>query len=194
MTIEIIAFLGGLVLLAVAIVGGGIELKEVKVPPIPVFPRLLAATSGIALMIFAAALRIPPDPPPANGGVEALAAIAPAASIPQGIRVVLTDQLGSGQYRERLAIILDGKKYAEIEVSQGTPEQMVEIELPKAGTYAYLIHGSLVVKEDGGRFRHFAITCQGEVPVQDGDRFGFAQEEIESDSMKTRVCLVPESN
>ena len=38
-SIPAIAFCAGLALIIVALLGGGIEVKEVKVPPLPLFPR-----------------------------------------------------------------------------------------------------------------------------------------------------------
>jgi len=53
-SIPAIAFCAGLALIIVALLGGGIEVKEVKVPPLPLFPR--AATFIFGCVLVAAVL------------------------------------------------------------------------------------------------------------------------------------------
>src|SRR5262249_40854634 len=53
-SIPAIAFCAGLALIIVSLLGGGIEVKEVKVPPLPLFPR--AATFIVGCVLVAAVL------------------------------------------------------------------------------------------------------------------------------------------
>jgi hypothetical protein len=53
-SIPAIAFCAGLALIIVSLLGGGIEVKEVKVPPLPLFPR--AATFVVGCVLVAAVL------------------------------------------------------------------------------------------------------------------------------------------
>jgi hypothetical protein len=50
LTIQTLTFLLGCGLVVVAIFGGGLEIKEVKIPTLPVFPRALSATFGCVLV------------------------------------------------------------------------------------------------------------------------------------------------
>ena|SRR5258708_7040160 len=50
MSILTLTFLVGLALIVVAIVGGGIEIKEVKIPTLPVVPRTLSFIVGCTLL------------------------------------------------------------------------------------------------------------------------------------------------
>jgi len=50
MSIMTLTFLVGLALIVVAIVGGGIEIKEVKIPPLPIVPRTLSFVVGCILL------------------------------------------------------------------------------------------------------------------------------------------------
>jgi hypothetical protein len=49
-TIPLIAFSAGLALLIVAVLGGGIEIKEVKIPSLAIFPRVLSGMIGGTLL------------------------------------------------------------------------------------------------------------------------------------------------
>lgn len=49
-TIPTLVFFGGIVLLVVAIFGGGIEIKEIKIPTLPTVPRVLGGVLGCALV------------------------------------------------------------------------------------------------------------------------------------------------
>jgi hypothetical protein len=53
MSLQTLAFLLGCGLIVIAIVGGGIEAKEVKVPKLSPIPRLLSAVFGIGLVVGA---------------------------------------------------------------------------------------------------------------------------------------------
>ena len=53
MSLQTLAFLLGCGLIVIAIVGGGIEAKEVKVPKLSPIPRILSAVFGIGLVVGA---------------------------------------------------------------------------------------------------------------------------------------------
>src|SRR5882762_681589 len=50
MSILTLTFLVGLALIVVAIVGGGIEIKEIKIPTLPIVPRTLSFIVGCTLL------------------------------------------------------------------------------------------------------------------------------------------------
>lgn len=64
MKLNLIAFLFGAILLAVAILGGGFELKELKVPKVSWFPRLISAFVGMFFVVLGIGLETPPIDPP----------------------------------------------------------------------------------------------------------------------------------
>jgi hypothetical protein len=65
MKLNLVAFLFGAILLAVAILGGGFELKELKVPKVSWFPRLMSAFMGMFFVVVGIGLETPPiDSPP----------------------------------------------------------------------------------------------------------------------------------
>ena len=46
------AFFIGLALIVIGIIGGGIEVKEVKIPTLPMFPRAMSFIAGFALVLL----------------------------------------------------------------------------------------------------------------------------------------------
>jgi hypothetical protein len=50
MTIELLAFIFGIVLLFIAIVGGGFELRELKVPRVGTVARIVSAGAGVIFL------------------------------------------------------------------------------------------------------------------------------------------------
>jgi hypothetical protein len=64
-----IALLGGLLLVAVGLVGGGIEVKEIKVPPLPMVPRAASFVIGcllLSLVFLDPGVFNPPAPAPSS--------------------------------------------------------------------------------------------------------------------------------
>ncbi len=51
-SIASVTFLVGLALIVIAVLGGGIEVKEIKIPPLGIVPRMLSFTTGIVLLIL----------------------------------------------------------------------------------------------------------------------------------------------
>jgi len=67
MELSLVAFLFGAILLAVAILGGGFELKELKVPKVSWFPRFISSFLGMFFVVLGIGLETsmkPPSPPP----------------------------------------------------------------------------------------------------------------------------------
>ena len=78
MSLQTLAFLLGCGLIVIAIVGGGIEAREVKVPKLSPIPRFLSAVFGIGLVVGAvgglSGYAGPPDSSAANAAPVAAAA------------------------------------------------------------------------------------------------------------------------
>jgi hypothetical protein len=79
-SMQAITFLIGLALIVVGIFGGGIEVKEIKIPTLPTISRILSSIVGLVLIAVCLAfpqLLAGPQPTP-----PALASAPPADSIP----------------------------------------------------------------------------------------------------------------
>jgi hypothetical protein len=68
-TLVSVTFFVGLALVVVAIIGGGLEIKEVKIPPLPIIPRAGSFAAGAALLALCFFdPTIFPSPNPTNPG------------------------------------------------------------------------------------------------------------------------------
>ena len=54
MSIELVSFVFGAVLLGVAVIGGGFEVKEIKLPRVGLVPRVVSFVLGAAFITFGA--------------------------------------------------------------------------------------------------------------------------------------------
>jgi hypothetical protein len=67
MRLNLVAFLAGIILLFVAILGGGFELKELKIPRVSWFPRLMSAFVGALFVVVGIGMEpLPPNSPHAT--------------------------------------------------------------------------------------------------------------------------------
>jgi|SRR5437016_3243637 hypothetical protein len=76
-TIVFVTFAVGLGLIVVAVLGGGFEVKEIKIPSLTIVPRMLSFAVGcvlIALCLWAPQVFPPPTPPPPKLEVPSTAA------------------------------------------------------------------------------------------------------------------------
>lgn len=115
MELNLIAFLFGAILLGVAVVGGGFELKELKVPKVSWFPRFISALLGMFFIVLGIGLDAsvtPPTPfPVASPPVEQPSSeVAPPAATPSPV-----EQPSS----EVEAVIDDPDGYTNVRLGQG---------------------------------------------------------------------------
>ena len=77
MKIEIMSFILGAILLAVGLLGGGIQIKEIKIPQVSRFSRILSGCSGIVFILLGLYIaEIFPEKQPTIPGAEFNAEIA----------------------------------------------------------------------------------------------------------------------
>ena len=79
-SMQAITFLVGLALIVVGIFGGGIEVKEIKIPTLPTVSRVLSSVAGLVLIVvclaFPQLLASPqPNPPPSVPSVPSVSAL-----------------------------------------------------------------------------------------------------------------------
>jgi hypothetical protein len=128
MRIEWISFAFGVLLLFVAIVGGGFELRELKVPRVGRVARAVSAVAGLCFLglgIPALATADPPRPPPS---AEAMT-----------IDFTIHDQLDDDQVTEQVAVHVDGRMVGTLTVDVAHPHSELTVTVPKPGQYSYTL-------------------------------------------------------
>lgn len=126
MTPELVLMGGGIALLILAAMGGGVEAKEIKIPPISTKSRFLSAIAGMFLVVLGLE--------PKLGALDFVAPlmdkreeINPSrqailnAVDEEPIVFFILDKLGADQIEERISVYIDGAKKGEIVVNKDSP-------------------------------------------------------------------------
>lgn len=158
----IVLVLGGLLLLS-AVVGGGFEVKEVKIPRISGWARALAGIAGALLLAVGISMsNPPPDPPgPDNGGVPDHGSVT----------FSLLDELGEGQVSEQVRVLIDGRERGTLTVNDRFPSARIRIDVPKAGQYGYDLEATAQFRDANGQVYEIVGVGQGIVAVEDGKTY-----------------------
>jgi hypothetical protein len=155
MTAEtIMLFLGG-VLVLTGILGGGFEVKEIKIPRIGTGSRLLSAAAGILFLLWGAGMH-PPTPPASEAPVT----------------VTIRDALGDDQVSEQVRVLVNGNEMGMLTVNEHYPLSTLTVTVPKEGQYSYMLEARAVfVDEDGGGAREIVGAGQGAINIRAGKTF-----------------------
>lgn len=156
MEIKTIAFIFGIVLLGIGILGGGFQIKELSIPKVGWFPRFFSILVGTLFITLGVGLDTPPidpNPPP-----------------PIVTEFFISDSIGDEQISEQVSILLDGKFVGTLTVNQDFPESIIRITVPRPGTYSYTAE-AVATFEANGSFITLKGAGQGNIAVEDGEVF-----------------------
>ena len=93
LTIPLIFVIAGVLLVAVAVIGGGLEVKELKVPPLPPFGRILSAIVGVAFTVVGLTLNGLSIPVPGGPGGGEVTIDSPREGAEVASRVVVVGRV-----------------------------------------------------------------------------------------------------
>jgi len=140
MGIDVLAFILGAILLLTGILGGGFELKELKIPTVRWPVRIVASLAG-AFFITVGVSGISSDQMVAN--VDArdtfptrteMRLLSETASNP--VTFTIEDQLGETQISEQVTVLIDGDRKGTLTVNQHYPESMMRVTCRGPGATA----------------------------------------------------------
>jgi hypothetical protein len=130
----------GALLVLTAIVGGGLEVREFKIPKIGRVARGASGIAGLLCILFAISLAsVAVDDP---GPVPMVVHNVPAdnrTDDARPVKVRLHDELGEGQISEQVSVVFDGRNVGDIKVNADFPDGMIEVTAPKPGAYDYTL-------------------------------------------------------
>jgi len=170
MNVQVIAVAFGGVLLLISVLGGGFELKELKVPKVGVGVRLLSAAVGILFIClgFSGSDSAPSPSPSANtGGTTTVLAANPP---PEPVEFFLTDQLGESEISEQVTVLIDGKNVGNLTVSQSYPNAQLRVTVPQPGQHSYAAEATAVFDDNGNTFEYTGAG-QGMINVRTGKTY-----------------------
>jgi hypothetical protein len=164
MNVQLVAFAFGGVLLFVGVLGGGFEVKELKVPKVGAGVRILSAIVGVIFIVL---------------GFSGSSASSQESVGPGGQRVVLantnhdpvefflTDQLGDDEVSEQVTVLIDGKDVGDLTVNQNYPSSKIRVSVPQTGQHSYTAEATAVFDDQGTSFEYTGVG-QGMINVQAG--------------------------
>jgi hypothetical protein len=166
-TISIVSFIAGAVLLLIATIGGGFELRELKVPKVDWRARTLALLVGVAFVGLGIVVR--PTTP-----------VDPGASID----FTVTDQLGDSQISEQVEVEIDKRSVGALTVDTVHPTASLTVTIDQAGTHEYLLHSTAVFSGGApGDYLHLTGVGSGSLTVAAGQSFAVAGDVLDDGTM-----------
>ncbi|MGH3697388.1 MAG: hypothetical protein ACRDRX_25965 [Pseudonocardiaceae bacterium] len=170
---EIVVLALGALLLLTGLVGGGFELREVKIPRVGRVARVLSTIAGAVLVLAGIGMVAQPavaDSLRGSSSSSGSTEIQPAAAT-----FTIFDQLGDGQLSEQVTVLLDGRRVGHLTISADFPYSEMTVTVPRPGQYSFTVEATawFVNGETGETFSYIGAG-QGMVQVEDGNVFGLA--------------------
>lgn len=168
MTLELLVFALGGLLLVTGILGGGFEVRELKIPRVGRTARVLATTSGLMLILMGFGMVAQPSSPDGAG---------PGNPPPADSAVTFTiyDQLGDHQLSEQVTILLDGKIIGNLTVNEDFLYSEMSVTVPAPGPYTYTVEATArFLDATTGEEFYYTGAGQGTIQVDHGKSFTIA--------------------
>jgi hypothetical protein len=154
----VMLILGGLLVLT-GILGGGFEVKEIKIPRIGTGSRVLAAVAGIVFMSWGVGLANSAHPSALTGSETP-------------VTVTIRDELGDGQVSEQVRVLVNGDEAGTLTVNEHYPLSTLTVTVPREGQYSYILEARAVfANEDGSDMREIVGAGQGAINIRAGKTF-----------------------
>jgi hypothetical protein len=163
MTTQIALLLFGAFLLLIAIIGGGFEMRELKIPKVGNVPRILAGVGGVLFVMFAIGVgaAAQPNSTKENSPIPATAE-QPRDPSPTPVKFVVADTLDSDQNVRGLSddtiIKIDGSPVGTLSVSERIPKGELVVTVAKAGQHSFAIDSTVVFVYNN---RRLSVNCFG---------------------------------
>jgi len=161
------SFVFGGILLFVGVVGGGFELKELKVPKVGMGVRVVSAIVGFLFVCLGfgansngASTPSLPDP----------VAPTPVYASHGPVEVMLVDDLGQGEISEQVTVLIDGKNVGNLTVNGDYPHSSLRVSVNKPGQHSYTAEAAAVFNVQGYAMQ-YAGAGQGMIDVEPGKTY-----------------------
>jgi hypothetical protein len=173
MSIELLAFFFGILLLFVAIVGGGFEVRELKVPRVGRIARIVSAVAGVLFLTLGFSGTTVPEvggSPVAHADTPIQAPKEPNATPPSPVDFTIQDELGELQITEQITVHIDGRMVGTLTVDAVHPTSTVTVTVPEPGRYNYTLESSTTFDLENGP-TEIPGHGRGQIDVKDGSAF-----------------------
>jgi hypothetical protein len=147
MSIEALRFVFGAVLLLTGIVGGGFEIKDLKIPKVGWVARVVATLCGLLFIVGAIEGRPPQSDP---------------------VTFTVQDRLGESQISEQVEVLIDGQSKGTLTVNQDYPKASLTVTVQHSGRYGYELRAVAYFEGDESEW---VGVGQGTIQVEPGKTF-----------------------
>lgn len=161
--IGIISFVFGGLLIILGILGGGFELKELKVSQIKGFSRFMCLTVGLFFIFLGIALEFRDYP---GSTLQ--------SSKNDNSRLMyftIRNQLGEAQISEQVRVVINDKLIGSITVSSEHPSSEISIAVPQEGRYSYQLSVTAYFLDEKGNYFEYSGLGSGYIDVRSGKIF-----------------------
>lgn len=157
MTLEIASFIFGGLLILIGLLGGGFEVKEIKVPKVRLPSRLISAVVGIIFVALGVALHSPSNLP-----------VEPPTTM---VHFQIRDELGTSQVSEQVRVTIDERFVGTITVSKQYPLSEISVSVPREATYSYQLVANAVSLNEEGQELEYTGVGRGNINVKSGKTY-----------------------
>jgi hypothetical protein len=164
MTADTVLFVLGALLLLTGILGGGFEVREIKIPLIRGAARMLACIAGLGLIVMGMQMQ-KSDQNSANAGVDESGSRNSSMT-----SFTIRDRLGENQVSEQVRILIDGRDVGTISVNEHYPDAMITATVPTDGQHSYVLEARAVFDVNGDLLEIVGVG-QGIISVNKGKEF-----------------------
>jgi hypothetical protein len=154
MTPEIISFAFGALLILIGILGGGFEVRELKIPKVGPGVRILAAVGGLSCITLGIGIQ--------SKGTT------PEKTNSSPVNFTISDVLGDEQVSEQMTVVIDGRNVGDLTVNEQYPRSTITVTVPQEGKYTYVLDASAVFKGDNAELH---CVGQGTIDVKSEKAF-----------------------
>ena len=146
LNVAMISLIFGCILILIGLIGGGFELKEVKIPRVNTLIRICSVAIGIMFVFIAVVNRNeikplgPPGPSHSHEDEE--------------MSIEIGNTLTEGASSEIFVISIDGQRVGDLGASIDYPKATLCVNKLKHGKYSYTIAGSTLFTVNGSSVRY----------------------------------------
>lgn len=180
MTIPLVTFALGGILILVSVLGGGFEVRELKIPKVNWITRLMAAVAGMLFIVVAIGIDQKVSRPEDSTTSLIKDEQVPPPAPPKRINFVVTDELGENQVLEATTVYINGSHIGDFSLNPQLPRASLAGWASSAGAYNYHLQTLLQVNREDGQAR---LQCRGEgiVHLVEGARYAVRLLKVQND-------------
>ncbi len=170
MTIQIASFIFGGLLILIGLLGGGFEIKELKIPRVGGLCRVMAAMAGIVFILLGIFIIEPTIRPKSESSLPS--PTQPSKRVHFTIFDKLEPDLIERGQSEKAILRIDGNLVGHLTVDDRFPQSELHVTVANEGQHSFAIEATAVFLIDG---KLTQVDCYGTgmIDVVEGSRFLF---------------------